>query len=218
MRVIACYVVWNEQELMAESMRSLKAYVDGYVVVDSAFTSNPVNVAHSTDATRKVTEAAAAPLPLTYIESQVKMRLDAARNLSLLAVDKDWAFIVDGDETLLGARNELIELFSSIRLGDISQPVGVKVFTSALLVNSHAPDITFEEYDSLPVIYTRGVQPRLVPPGCEWRRVPNGKTFGLYRNGELVKAEADDRIALVNHRTRQSYAAYQHDYIWESAL
>lgn len=216
MRVIACYVVWNEQELMAESMRSVKAYVDGFVVVDSAFISNPVDIAHSTDATRKVTEAAAAPLPLTYIESQVKMREDAARNLALLAVENDWAFIVDGDETLLGNRSALVDLFAAIRLGEISDPIGVPVYTSALLVNSHAPQITRDEYDSLPVIYTRGVQPRVLPPGCEYRQVPHG-SIGLHRNGELVKPAADERITLVNHRTRQSFESYQHDYLWESA-
>jgi len=218
MRVLACYVVWNEQELMAESMRSVKAYVDGYVVVDSAFTVNPVDVAHSTDDTRQVAEAAAHPLPLTYIESQVKMREEAARNLALLAVESDWAFIVDGDETLLGARSELLELFASIRLGETTDPVGVSVYTAALLTASrqHAPQIAQEEYDNLPVIYTRGVQPRLLPQGCEYRQTPHG-SIGLYRNGELVKVPADPRLSLVNHHTRQSYAAYQHDYVWESA-
>lgn len=220
MRVLACYVVWNEQELMAESMRSVKAYVDGYVVVDSAFTVNPVDVAHSTDDTRKVTEAAAHPLPLTYIESPVKMTLDAARNLALLACGDDWAFIVDGDETMLGARSELLELFAAIRLGEQTEPVGVNVYTGALFTENrlHAPAIEPEAYRNLPVIYTRGVQPRLVPAGCEWRRVPNGPSYGLYRNGELVKVPADPRLSLINHRTRQSYAAYQHDYVWESAL
>jgi glycosyltransferase involved in cell wall biosynthesis len=217
MRVLACYVVWNEEQLLGDSMRSVKAYVDGYVIVDSAFISNPVDVAHSTDRTRQVAEAAAAPLPLTYIESQVKMRLDAARNLSLLACGPDWAFIVDGDETLLGHRPELVDLFASIRLGDVRDPIGVPVYTANLLHDGKAKDVSDEQYDTLPVIYSRGVQPRLLPAaGTTWQRVPNGETYGLYRGGELVKQPGDHRLALINHHTSQPVAGYRHDYIWET--
>jgi len=218
MRVLACYVVWNEAQLLGDSMRSLKAYVDGYVIVDSAFTSNPVDVAHSTDDTRVVAELAADPLPLTYIESQVKMRLDAARNLSLLACEDDWAFIVDGDETLLGHRPELVDLFAQIRLGEVTEPIGVPVYTANLLHAGNAQTVDQEQYDTLPVIYSRGVQPRLLPAkGTEWRRTPQGETYGLYRDDALVKVPADNRLMLLNHHTAQPLAGYHHDYVWESA-
>jgi glycosyltransferase involved in cell wall biosynthesis len=216
-KVIGCYVVWNEAQLIVDSIRSLKAYVDGFVFVDSAFTSNPVAGAHSTDETRLVAEAACDPLPVTYIESQVKMRIPAARNLALLACEDDWAFIVDGDETLLAHRTEVIDLFASIRLGDVTEPIGVSVYTANLLFHGHAPQVSQEEYDSLPLIYSRGVQPRLLPArGTEWRRVPNGETYGIYRDDALVKVPADPRLTLINHHTAQPLAGYRHDYVWES--
>ena len=217
-KIIASYVVWNEEQLIAESIRSLSGYVDGFVFVDSAFTSNPVDVAHSTDNTRKRAEKAVGELPCTYIESQVKMRLDAARNLALLAVkDGDWAFIVDGDETLLGARPELVDLFYQIRSGEITEPIGVPVYSAALLARTHAPNLTLDEFEGLPLIYHRGVQPRLLPAkGTTWQRVPNGETYGIYRDGALVKPAANPKVMLINHHTRQSFDAYRHDYVWET--
>jgi len=218
MRVIASYVVCNEAQLIGESMRSVKAYVDGFAVVDSAFTTNPIDATHSTDDTRSVAEIAAAPLPLTYVEASQKLELENARNQALEMVGDDWAFIIDGDETLLGHRPELVDLFAAIRLGDITEPVGVAVYTANLLFNGHAPKVSTKEYDTLPVIYSRGVQPRLLPAkGTDWHRVPNGITYGIYRGDDLVKVPADPRLLLINHHTRQDFGGYQHDYLWEMA-
>lgn len=220
MSIVATYVVFNEAELIAESIRSVKAYVDRFVVVDSAFTSNPTEATHSTDDTRQIAEHAAHPLPILYLEADRKLRLDEARNLSLSFLESDdWALIIDGDETLLGERTEARELFGEIRRRQVNRPIGVNVYTSALVFNGHAPDIPESEYDTLPVIHTRGVQARLIPsPGMAWKRVPNGQTYGLYHDGGLVKhPEIDPRICLINHRTRQTYEAYQLDYAWETA-
>lgn len=218
--IAACYVVFNEAELIAESVRSAKAYVDKFIFVDSAFTANPLDVTHSTDATRELAEAAAAPVPVTYVESDTKLDIDAARNLSLsLVPPKGWALTIDGDETILGDRRDVAGLFDDIRNRTIRAPTGISVFTAALRFDGHAPAISEEQYGLLPMIYTRGVQPRLVPAkGAEWHRVPHGRSYGLYVNGTLARGPVDPRMVIVNHRTRQTFGAYQNDYQWESAL
>ena len=219
--IVALYCVFNEEALIAESIRSVKSYVDRFVIVDAVFTSNPADATHSTDRTRQVAEAAADPLPVLYAESDRKLALDVARNRAFSLLDRDdWALIIDGDETLLGDRDELRRLFSDARRSAIDDPVGASVYTSALDFRGHAPAIDAVAYEQLPVHYTRGVQARLVPvDGMAWRLVPNGRSYGLYRDAELVTGKpADPRLTIVNHRTRQTFEAYQSDYVWETGL
>lgn len=220
MKLVASYVVFNEAELIAESIRSVKAYVDGFVFFDVAFRSNPVHATHSTDDTRAIASAAAHPLPFTYYQASEKMELDAARNLALRMSDGDMVLIIDGDETLLGERAEMAELVDEIHRGYLRDPIGVTVFSSALRYDGHAPAIDAKGYGNLPVVYTRGIQPRIVPAkGSDWRLVPNGGSYGLYRGEDLVKVRpADPRLVLINHRTRQVFDAYQNDYAWQTAL
>lgn len=218
--IVAAYCVFNEEALIAESIRSVKAFVDRFIFIDAAFRSNPLPATHSTDRTREVAERAVYPLPLTYHEADSKMELDAARNLALrLMDDDDWALIIDGDETLLGERDEIRGLFNEIRRRERVEPVGMSVFSSALVFDGHAPAIDSDAYQTLSVVYTRGRQVRLVQAsGLTWQLVPNGGSYGMYRDGHLVKAPADPRLVMVNHRTRQTFDAYQNDYVWETAL
>jgi glycosyltransferase involved in cell wall biosynthesis len=216
--ITASYVVCNEDVLIAESIRSVKVFVDRFVFVDAVFTTNPLAAMHSTDRTRQVAEQAAYPLPVVYHESDRKMELDEARNLALELVGDHWTLIIDGDETLLGERHEVQALRNAIIGGQVDDPIGVSVFTAMLRFDGHAPAISAEQYGILPVVHTRGLQPRLVKAkGAYWRKVPNGRSYGLYRDEQLLGAPATDALVLVNHRTRQSYAAYQNDYVWETA-
>jgi hypothetical protein len=216
--VWASYVVFEEEELIAESVRSLAAYVDGFIFMDSAYVTNDAPTTHSRDRTRERATAAAGPLAVRYYEATAKWALEPARNRALAMVPQDaWALIVDGDETLLGDHAEVEAEFDAIRRGERSIAVGVSVFTTALRFAGHAPRISEAAYAQLPVIATRGAQPRLVQASaCRWRRVPGGRTYGVYRGNELVSAPATSAFVLVNHRTRQTYAAYQGDYIWET--
>lgn len=218
MEVWATYVAFREAHAIGESIRTIKAYVDGIVVVDAAFKTNDYPAPASDDGQREVVEAAADGLPVKYFAADKKMELADARTLKFRMVPpKCWALVIDGDETLLGHRTEVKALFDEIRTGGHVEAVGVGVYTAALVFHGHAPDISEEAYGRLPIIYTRGVQPRLVvAAGSEWRRVPNGRTYGLYRGKNLVKAAVDPRVTLVNHHTRQSYVEYQNDYVWET--
>lgn len=215
--IYAAYVVCNEAELIAESVRSVKAYVDGFVFVDSAFHANELDATHSTDDTRALAEAAAHPLSMTYVESDRKMELDEARNLSLSLIPKgSWALTIDGDETILGDRHEVQAMFDECRAGELDG-VGISVFTAMLRFDGHAPAIGKKQYRQLPVVHTRGVQPRLAPVnGLSWRWT--GYSYGLYSGDELLRRPVDPRMVMVNHRTRQTFEAYQSDYIWESKL
>lgn len=218
--IVATYVVFNEAELIAESIRSVKAYVDRFVFVDSAFRSHPSEATHSTDRTRQIAEAACHPLPVTYVESDRKMELDEARNLSHSLLEPgDWAFTIDGDETLLADRTEADEVVDEIRRGYLREPIRIGVYNAVLAFKGRAPAISEEQYGVLPVQYTHGVQPRLFPvAGSEWKLVPNGSSYGLYHNGSLPRGRIDRRMTIVNHRTRQLYSIYQDDYVWESEL
>ncbi len=216
--IVASYVVHNEEALIAESVRSVKAYVDRYVFVDAVFTTNPVEATYSTDRTRQEAERAAHPLPVTYIESGTKLELAEARNIALRESDGDWTLIIDGDETLLGARHEVDALMAQARSGELTEPQWVSVYSGVLVFQGHAPAISEAAYHDLPVIHTRGRQPRLLrAKGIEWRLVPNGKSYGLYEGDVLIQGDLTDAFSLINHRTRQTYAAYQNDYSWETA-
>lgn len=221
MSVVATYVVFNEAPLIAESIRSIKNYVDRIVVVDSAFLTNPVDATHSTDGTKEVAEHAAEGVPLTYVESDRKLALAEARNLSHSLLDeRDWALTIDGDETLLGNHADVSSLFVDVKRGAIPAEVGISVFTAAVAFQGQAPDISEVQYGQLPIIHTRGVQPRLFPVrGVTWGRVETGRrTYAMFRRGEIVMNKIPDpRAVLVNHRIRQSYEVYQSDYVWEMA-
>ena len=221
MSIVATYCVYNEADLIAESIRSVKAFVDRFVIVDAAFVDNPVEATHSTDATREVAEAAAAPLTLTYIESDRKIGLAQARNISFGLLDPDdWALVIDGDETLLGERAELQEMFGEVRSRKITEPIGIDVYTAVVLFKGHAPAIDETAYRTLPIVHTRGHQARLLPmAGVEWKRTPTPRgTYGMYLNGDIIKGHAvDPRAVIINQRIRQSYEHYQLDYIRETA-
>ena len=217
MRVVATYVIFEEEEQIAESVRTMKDLVDAFVFVDAAFTYNPVEVTHSTDDTRRVAEAAAHPVPFTYYESDHKMTQVQARNKTFSFLrPADWAFVIDGDETMLGRYLEAEALMAEARAGLLGESVGIEVFTAALRFNGNAPDISEEEYPRLPIIYTRGVQPRLLRAhGVRWGQTPI-KTVAPFREKRFVREEpVDPRIKLVNHRVRQAYGVYQNDFVWE---
>lgn len=221
MSIVATYCVYNEADLIAESIRSVKAYVDRFVFIDAAFTTNPVEATHSTDDTRRIAEEVAAPLPVTYVESDTKLDLARARNMSFGLLDEDdWALVIDGDEVLLGERTELRDMFAAVR-GRIAQdPIGMAIFTAVVQFQGHAPAINEAGYRTLPIVHTRGNQSRLLPvAGVEWMRTPTPRgTYGMYRDGVLIKGHnPDPRAVIINQRIRQSYEHYQLDYIRETA-
>src|SRR5213075_2987439 len=100
MEIVACYVVANEADHLADSMRSVKAYVDRFVIVDSLFRTNPLPGTHSTDSTKEVAQRAAGVVPLLYIESQERLSEPEARNLYLTVTRDAWILVMDGDEQM----------------------------------------------------------------------------------------------------------------------
>src|SRR5674476_203053 len=110
----ACYAIWNEEQTIAASMRSVKAYVDRFIVVDGAYASNPApGPVVSTDETWTIIERIAHPLPLIYIPPPKRMVEHEARNLYLAAAASgEWLWLLDGDEILYGDYEEITALVS----------------------------------------------------------------------------------------------------------
>lgn len=217
--IVATYVAYNESQILGESIRSVRPYVDAIVVVDTAFPENPTAESHSTDGQRLVAERAAGPLPLKYELPDRRLTQVEARNLSFAGLSAvDWALVIDGDETVLGDHAELGSFFRKVRQTVAPHSYGVKVFTSAVLFRGHAPVMTRDHYETGPIVHTRGVQPRLIRRmGVTWTRTAKGPLAPV-RDGRVVKPEiSDPRLSIVNHHVRQSFAGYQEDYVRETA-
>lgn len=217
--IVATYVAFEDDLTIGESVRTVKQYVDRIVVVDSSFVSNPVRETSSRTNQRQIVNEAAGDTPLDYVVSGVKLTEVGARNLTLEYLGPaDWAFVIDGDETLLGDHNELGSFFRRVRMTLALEAFGVKVLTSAVLFKGHAPEMTKEHYESAPIIHTRGVQPRVFRAmGTEWRATPKG-TVAPFRGRDIVTpTSTDPRPTIVNHHVRQSFEGYQADYEWETA-
>lgn len=223
--MIACYVVANEADLIAESLRSVKAYVERFVIVDSIFTANPIDATHSTDRTREVCESICAPVPLTYIESDRKLSQEQARNRYLDEVPYgEWIVNLDGDEVLYGDYLTVREVVGWLEAGRDADAINVPILSAAVLFNGDAVDMTPEHYATAPIVHSRGHAPRFFRNQFNRRyrswtsRDGIVDNQGLYDGHDLVafKAPKDDRLLIVNHHVRQSYRDYQSDAVWES--
>lgn len=213
--VAACYVAWNEAGEISDSIRSVKAYVDRFVVVDVAFTANPApGPAQSTDGQRAVVEAACAGVPLTYIEPGRRLEQHVARDLYLAEVGRGaWLIALDGDEVLVGDHKEVLELFRH----PPATAVALRVFSTALLTPGMAPDVTPEVYVTAPVIATAGWQPRLFQRVNGLRHRPAWEGVGWRDDTTPVLGGPRSAAAIiVNRHTAQDWAGYQADYAWET--
>lgn len=224
--IVACYAVANEEDHIAESVRSVKAYVDRYVVVDSIFESNPDPATHSTDDTRRRIEVAAYPKPVNYIEADRKLTEVVARNTYLQAIElPDWAFIIDGDEILYGDYGKIVDLFERVRAGVQLGPVSLPVYTTAINVPKMGNEITSSEFATAPLISTVGRMPRLIPVIGRLRYVVERnastpilayKTAESYQYLEPSTLVDADTMFLINNHHRQSFESYLNDYEWET--
>lgn len=221
--IVACYVVANEAAHLAESIRSCKAYVDRYVIIDSLFTTSPLEGVASTDGTRQVAERACAGKPLDYVVPGRRLTEPEARNEYLARTRGDWVLIIDGDEQLLGDHQSVLALADTLRRSTSGVALDVAVYTVAVNANGNAPDLGPEVYDTAPLITTVGRQARLVRnvPELElgYRISPIGLGHTMYdRLGRYVGALATPvhSLFIVNHHTRQPYAGYLADYEWET--
>ena len=224
--IVACYAVANEAQLIAESLRSVKAYVDRFVIVDSVFTTNPIDATHSTDLTRITCEVVCDPVPLTYIESDRKLRQEEARNRYLQELDDgDWAIVVDGDEVLYADHAEAVQTFGWLLHGEHDIiALDIPVLTAAVMFEGMAAEMPAPTYKLAPVIHTRGYAPRVFrkTPNTRYKAVvyPNGvlDNMGVWDGNRPLQNHAirDTRLTIINHHVRQDFAGYQADAVWET--
>jgi glycosyltransferase involved in cell wall biosynthesis len=218
LKLVASYVVFNEARLISESLRSVKAYVDRYVIVDSAFTSNPIDATHSTDTTRKVCERVCHPVPLTYLESSRKLTEQAARNTYLTQVqDDDWILWLDGDEVLYGNHKDALALFNQIRDGTVRDCVSILVYTSAVFFHGLGVDMPATAYCLNPLITTTGFMTKLYQKrkGYHHKDQADVLEHAVYdAEDQLVTNGVNNRVSnifAINHHTRQSHKEYVED-------
>lgn len=224
----AVYVVANEADHIADSIRSVKAYVDGFVVVDALFQANPTpsdpTISSSTDATPEIFRHLTTAEPtkrLTYYASPVRLTEVQARNLALdLVPPGDWALVIDGDERLCGDWSSMICLLEAIRSGhpvNNAEAYWIQVFTTAVNVNKGADTVTPDEFSTRPIISTAGPMPRLfrVNPILGYTVIPGASTPILSLTGPRYDVP-NGEMFLINDHVRQSYASYQNDYVWET--
>lgn len=227
--VAACYKIWNEAQTIADSMRSVKAYVDRFIVVDGAYSTNPApGPVASTDATREIVERIARPLPLIYIVPPERMVEHEMRNLYIAAADPgEWLWLPDGDELLYGDYAEIADLVSH---PPESGAADLRILTTAVWLGQggrvgYVEDVLVagadaETYATAAVVATAGWQPRFVrnDPGLAWR--PTWVGMGMTRPGigpgEALVGERSTAAWIINHHVAQPYAGYVRDYAWES--
>ena len=219
----ACYVVWNEEQHIAESIRSIRAYVDRIVVVDGAFSTNPGGQGPSTDNTEAIVERAAGTTSLDYIVSTIPLQEQEASNLALAQLEVgDWALIIDGDEVLYGDFN--LARAPIARQPDVSA-IALRVYTTAVLFDGNADQMGRREFETNPVITTVGWQPRFFrkTKNTKFTRLPALIPAGsfthtnLFRGEERVNGVQVEGVFLINRHVSQSLEGYLADYAWETA-
>lgn len=218
----ACYVAWNEATLIAESIRSVKAYVDRFVVIDGAFSTNPApGPVASTDGMREVVERACTGSPLTYIVPPARLEEHVARNACLAELEADeWALVIDADE-ILTADHDLIRrhLAHLPRRGIVELPI----YTTAVLFAGNADAMSPAEYEMAPVIATRGYMPRLLRAASDLHYQRDEVAPGvfthcaLWRGSELAMGPRWPGVRLINRHVAQPFEGYLADYAWETA-
>ena len=223
--IVACYAVVNEARLIAESLRSVKTYVDRYVIIDSVWDTNPIDATHSTDRTREICEEICYPVPLTYVESDRKLRQEEARNLYLEHVRTgDWVLVIDGDEVLYADHTEALQTFGWLQYGEHDiRALNIPVLTGAVMFEGGAADMPADHYRTAPIIHTRGIAPRIfrASPTVRYRAVvhPNGvlDNMGVWEGDSTISRRGilDTRLTIINHHVRQSFVEYQADAVWE---
>lgn len=225
--IAALLVAYNEEATIADAIRSVKAYVDRFVVIDSVFVGYPATGTHSSDRTREVALAAAAPRPITYVQSDRKLTETEARNLALaMLAPGEWGLVIDGDEILYGDLTAARALFASLDArGREKDAIHVRVYSTLVLHEGSAPDVDRAAYANVPVVATWGWQPRLVRmrEGLEYRLNGNGITPGTFDadggfagDDDRSTWDADVTLLVVNRHVAQDFDGYQRDYVWES--
>lgn len=222
MTLTACYVVHDEAHQLAKSILSVKAYVDRFVFVDCAFTSNPVEAVGSTDGTYAVAIAACGDVPWTWVGPTTKLPEHEARNRYLDEVDEGWILLMDADETLITDHAYFLTLVRDLP-GIVFDALYLRVYTTSVLFNGNADEIDAERYARSPRVSTYGWMPKVVrwSPGLRHERRESLNGFadhhGIYRDGDVLLGVDIAEAVILNDHAGQSHAAYQHDFVWEMA-
>jgi hypothetical protein len=134
-------------------------------------------------------------------------------------------FVIDGDEVLYGDYTAINTTLDSIREGRIKKSLALPVYTTAVMVEKMAPDVTPDEFALNPLISTMGYMPRLFAAEANLRYswAAGGSTPVLTYFGKPPWPDQalwpahntpPDTMFLINHHTRQTHQGYLDDYTW----
>lgn len=211
--VTAAISVWNDEMTIADTIRSIKAYADRFVVVDCAYLGNQ-GAPNSTDRTREIVEGLVGDR-LTYITPPERLHQHEARDLYLEPIrEGDWLFVLDADELLVGGRDAIARLFAR----PPSPVVSFNIFTTQLVAEGLAPDVSEETYSRAPIIQTRGIQPRLFQKRDGLRHRPTWEGVGWANDHESpLRGELVENIFVYNSNVAQPYSSWQTDFLWKTS-
>jgi len=214
--IYACYVLYNEVEEIADSLRSINGFADRYIFIDGAFEGHPLakGSATSTDGTIRLLESLIAEEKRTIVTTETAWRTQTeARNqyLRLLPLGS-WAFIIDADEMLHGdreaAKRQILTAQSTV--------LGILIESLAPTWHGSGATIPRELWPSLPKCPIFGYSPRFYRSSgklayrnghsCLW----DGDRMIAANQGQLIETGNIIRsVRIVNDMTRQSWERYQ---------
>lgn len=221
-RVIGVYVAYGDETGIVDSVRSVRPWVDRLVLFSAPFDAMPP--LEAPDRTVKLFERAADVTPHKIVTLEGPVSETFARNRALRMVgDDDWALVIDADEMLFAEhtdirRTELGLLLGQIRGGLYSEPVGLSIYSTAVLFHGSAKDMSARDYYRRPIVSSMGFQPRVFRArDAEYRPSARGAP-GLFVKDQRCLAVPVRGAVVVNHHVRQTWRGYQADFAWETAL
>lgn len=141
-----------------------------------------------------------------------------------MAGEPAWCLVLDADEILIAERtNPADTTFGGFLKSARDETLagwsyGIDIVTTALLFKGHAPDIDEDAYSSLPIVSSRGSQPRFFR-AREARYAPTGHGAPMlfHKDTRRTTAPIADTL-IINQRHRKSWDSYQAAYEWEQKL
>ena len=100
----ACYIVYNEEELIGDSLNSIVPYVTKVIMVDGAYEKWICNKPYSTDRTREIAERVCGTklLWVDYDRDACKHEYRKRNVYIRLVPDGEWFISIDADEVICG--------------------------------------------------------------------------------------------------------------------
>jgi len=108
-KIIACYLAYNADDVIEQSLNSIIDLVDFVISVDGAFLGMPVTDDYSTDGTQDIVKRIGGRKCRIIFPSKRLSEVQSRNVYTHLVLEQfpdDWLFRIDSDEVLQNAQNE----------------------------------------------------------------------------------------------------------------